>query len=178
MSDRSYEGYVSVAQVTGEGMITLRGDLTAAKIKSAVKSATGFAVPKQGMCSAGDDAAVAWMSPDELLITTDNPTDMAAKLETALAGQHAMVVDVSDARAYFVVEGAKVREILAKISPIDTHSDVLKPGMFRRTRLAQVAGAAFLETENKISIVAFRSVQDYVYELLCDAAKPGSEVNA
>jgi sarcosine oxidase subunit gamma len=51
-------------------------------------------------------------------------------------------------------------------------------GSFARTRFAQVAGAIFVEQEDHLSLICFRSVQDYVFALLCGAAKPGSEVRA
>jgi hypothetical protein len=34
----------------------------------------------------------------------------------------------------------------------------------------------FMEQEDLISVICFRSVKDYVFELFCDAVVPGFEV--
>jgi len=42
--------------------------------------------------------------------------------------------------------------------------------------MAQVAAAIWMTDAETIRIVCFRSVAEYVYGLLCDAAEPGGEV--
>ena len=44
-------------------------------------------------------------------------------------------------------------------------------GTLRRTRLAQVPAAIWFEDEETAFVVAFRSVADYVFALLSNAAK-------
>ena len=51
------------------------------------------------------------------------------------------------------------------------------PGMFRRTRMAQVPAAFWMVDDQTFQIVSFRSVADYVFSLLKVAAQPGSGVN-
>jgi len=178
LSDREFQGYVHVRQDSSQCMFTLRANLESTKIKAAVKSATGVAFPNRGLCEVSEGCTLAWMSPDELLITV--PTAQAQKLlnglEAALEGLHVLLEDVSDARAKFILSGAHVREVLGKLAPMDCHPAQFPVGSFNRTRFAQVAGAMFMEQEDLISIICFRSVQDYVFTLFCDAVAPGSEI--
>jgi len=120
------------------------------------------------------------MSPDELLIMVPKDAGGAAfaALEQALDGLHYLLADVSDARARFTIEGGSAREVVAKLAPMDVSAAQFGVASFARTRFAQVAGAIFVEQEDRLSLICFRSVQDYVFALLCGAAKPGSEVTA
>jgi len=83
---------------------------------------------------------------------------------------------VSDARASFRLEGQHAREVLAKLCPVDLALDAFVEGMFRRTRMAQVPAAFWLCEDEAFQIVCFRSQARYVFDLLCVAAQPGSEV--
>jgi len=171
-------GIVAISEVGPVGMITLRGDLSLAKLRKLVTSITGTAFPEQRQCAANGDVAVAWMSPDELLIMVPyaQVADTIAQMTTALEGTHTLVVNVSDARAVFQVSGAHAREVLAKLAPVDLDPAQFTPGMFRRTRLAQVAAAFWMTDDQTFQIVCFRSVGQYVFDLLKVAGQEGSEV--
>lgn len=176
LNGASYDGFCSVKDAGLVGMITLRGDLASKGMAKAVKTVTGAAMPGQGGVTEGDKGRAAWMSPDELLlIVAHDAADQAvADLSKALAKEHSLAVNVSDARAVFHVAGEGAREVLAKLSPADLSA--IEPGQMRRTRLAQVAGAFHMLDDHSFEVVCFRSVGQYVYGLLCNAAKPGSEV--
>ncbi|MGR3382551.1 sarcosine oxidase subunit gamma [Roseovarius indicus] len=174
----SFDGTVTVRDAGLQGMITLRGDLGSAKMTKAVKDATGAAKPGQREITAKGDSGAAWMSPDELLVMVpyDTVADALARIETALKGEHFLAVNVSDARAMFEIKGAGVREIIAKLCPVDMAPGAFEPGSIRRTRMAQVAAAVWMTDAETIRVVCFRSVAEYVFGLLCDAAEPGGEV--
>ena len=178
LDSATYEGFCTVREAGLVGMITLRGDLASEAMAKAVKAVTGAAMPGQGGVTVGKKGKAAWMSPDELLLMVDHAGAEAdvAKLGKALAKDHALAVNVSDARAVFHVSGTGAREVLAKLSPADVFA--LAPGQMRRTRLAQVAGAFHMLDDTTFEVVCFRSVAGYVFDLLCNAAKPGSEVGA
>jgi sarcosine oxidase subunit gamma len=169
---------VSVTQHQAQGMISLRGDLSSAKLKSALKSVTDAGVPARGRISLSKTGGVAWMSPDELLILTPYAKTPAtvAKLTKALGTEHALVVDVSDARAVFRLKGAGWRDVLGKLTPADLSSDVFTKGQIRRTRIAQVAAAFWMVDKDTADLVCFRSVATYVSDLLALSAKDGAEV--
>ena len=173
-----YEGFVRVEELGLRGMITLRGNLASTKLKAAVKDATGQVVPKQGQVNVDGDSGVAWMSPDELLVMVPY-AEIGAKLaqiEEAMKGQHFLAVNVSDARAVFGVTGAGVRDLMAKLCPVDMSETGFVPGQFRRTRMAQIPAAFWMDDVQSVRIICFRSVAEYAFKLLKDAAEPGGEV--
>ncbi|SPH17563.1 hypothetical protein DEA8626_01086 [Defluviimonas aquaemixtae] len=172
----SHKGFVGVAEAGLRGMITLRGDLASAKMKKAVKAATGTAVPAPRRIEIEGDKATAWMSPDELLILVQYEDARATveALEKVLAGDHHLVADVSDARAVFTIRGSKAQEVLAKLCPVDF--EMLAEGEIRRTRAAQVAAAFWKSGADEFTLVSFRSVAGYVMGLLDVASRPGGEL--
>ncbi|RME16382.1 MAG: sarcosine oxidase subunit gamma [Alphaproteobacteria bacterium] len=174
------EGYCTVADAGLTGMVTIRGDLADAGFRAAVKKATGCAVPGQrqiGPARAGG-RRLAWMSPDELLLFCghDEAEALVAALGEALAGQHALAVNVSDARIVLRLEGPACREVMAKLTPADVSPAAFGPGEMRRSRLQQVPAAFYMPDEQSFTVIAFRSVADYVFRLMATAAKPGGEV--
>jgi len=172
------EGIAEILGLDPIGMITIRGDLSASYMKKAVKKAVGVGMPGIREISLAGDKGVAWMSPDELLLICPY-TDVANALESLKKGfgdNHALAVNVSDARAVFRIKGTNTREVLAKLAPVDLSPQAFGPGMIRRTRLAQVPAAFWMEDTDTAQLVCFRSVAQYVFDLLKTAAQPGSEV--
>ncbi|MCP5074194.1 MAG: hypothetical protein GY947_13010 [Rhodobacteraceae bacterium] len=176
MNGASQAGAVEVRDAGLKGMITLRGDMGSAPVAKAVKSAVGMAMPDQRGIKSGSKGAVAWMSPDELLLFCeyDGADALVAKLEKSLKDEHFLAVNVSDARASFALTGAGVREVIAKGSPADLSPDGLPLGEIRRSRLGQVAVAFWLSDAETMELVCFRSVGAFVYKWLCTAAKDDS----
>lgn len=172
----SFEGAVRVTEAGVHGMVTLRGDLGSEALAKAVKSAVGLAVPGPLSISNGAKGAVAWMSPDELLLMVkyDQAEAAVAKLSKALADEHHLAVNVSDARAVFTLSGAGLRDVLAKGTPADVSEAAFKPGVIRRSQLGLVAAAFWMTSEAEATVVCFRSVGEYMYNWLCTAAKPGT----
>jgi len=174
----SHDGLISIREPGPQGMITLRGDLASDRLSAAVQQATGLALPATRQAVTSGDFGVLWMSPDEVLVLCpyDQSTEITAKLTSHLADVHALAVDVSDARAVFVLSGADahVREVLAKIAPVDLHPDSLAIGELRRTRMAQVAAAFWIKAPGEAQVVCFRSVAGYMFDLLSTSARTGS----
>ncbi len=172
------DGIAVVSEAPLQGMITLRGDLGASALARAVTAMAGVKMPGPGQANCDKDRGLCWMSPDELLILCPYAEVAAniAKLNTALARMHALVVDVSDARAMFKVAGKGARDVMAKLAPVDFRASAFAPGMFRRTRMAQVPAAFLMRDEGAFEIVCFRSNAVYMFNLLKVAAQPGSHV--
>ena len=179
MSDRKFQGYVHVRQDSGQCMFTLRANLASTKIKAAVKSATGVAFPNRGLCEVSEGCTMAWMSPDELLIIIDykNVSKIISNLNKILTGTHSLVVDVSDARSVFSLDGTAIRDVLSKGSPANLSTDALPVGEVRRTRIAQLAVAFWFTDEMNCQLICFRSVGGYIMDWLKNASETGSEVN-
>jgi sarcosine oxidase subunit gamma len=170
------QGYVSVSEAPLTGMITLRGDFTEKAFVKAVKDVCGAAIPQTRRVEAGKDVNVLWMSPDELLIVCayDQVNAMCDALRAALGEVHSMVVNVSDARAVFDIEGDAMREVVAKLAPVDLRA--IEVGDLRRTRMSQVAAAFWMRSETQVRVVCFRSVAEYMFKLLSNSAQRGFEV--
>jgi sarcosine oxidase subunit gamma len=171
----SATGFATIREIGPVGMITLRAKTGVKGLAKAIKAAVGTGVPAVRRIEIEGDRACGWMSPDEYLLVMpyDQVAGALAAIGKALAGEHHLAVDVSDARAVFQLEGAKADQVLAKLSPVDFGS--FGPGELRRTRAAQVA-AAFWKDGDGFTIVCFRSVGRYVFDLLATSAAPGSEL--
>ena len=182
LNGASFDGLVTLKDSGPVGMITLRGDLSAAPMAQALDKAMGLSMPQQRRIMANTDGTrhAAWMSPDELLLILPymQVSDALAALASALAGTHHLAENVSDARALIAVSGpdAHVREVLAKLAPVDLHPDHFTPGDIRRTRLAQVAAAFWMTRAGQAHVICFRSVASYVFDILSAAADPAAKV--
>ena len=79
---RSFSGYVEICEKMPTGMITVRGDLSSRKLKSAFSKVVGATLPKERKVTLAENS-IAWMSPDELLIICgyDNVSDLMKKLQ-------------------------------------------------------------------------------------------------
>ena len=171
-------GFVTVREVGLRGMISLRGDLALPQLRDVAVQLAGVQFPQIGQAHVSGGCGLCWMSPDELLILThyvDAGAGVTA-ITDALAGSHYLATNVSDARATFRLEGAHVREALAKLTPADVSSQAFPPGQIRRSRLAQAAAAFWMLDGQAGEVVCFRSVADYVYGTLKNAARAGSKV--
>jgi sarcosine oxidase, subunit gamma len=172
---RIHHGEVTIREAGLHGMITLRGDLTDAKLRDVCKKVTGQVFPEKGKISTSGEAGLCWMSPDEVLVLLPyaQVTDALAQIDAALAGQHYLAENLSDARALLHVDGAFAREVMAKLTPADLHPDRFGAGDFRRSHLGQVAAAFWIAEADVFAVICFRSVADYVFDLLVASAKAG-----
>lgn len=174
LNGASFQGFATIREIGPLGMISLRAK-GLKSLDKAVKAVTGTKLPAQRRIEIKGDCACGWMSPDEYLLIVPYPEvgQALAKLAKALAGEHHLAVDVSDARAVFRIEGDKADQVLRKLMPVDV--DKLEPGELRRSRAAQVA-AAIWQQDQGFTLVCFRSVASYVMGLLTHSAQPGSEL--
>jgi sarcosine oxidase, subunit gamma len=173
--------YVSIREISERGMIDLRGLSSDRKFMAAAKAVLGLDLPKQPRTSAtwGEVRAL-WLSPDQWLITCARAKaqPLADELATALAGVHALAVNVSDMRAVIRLEGERVREVLMKGSTLDLTDGTYVPGTVRRMRFAEIAALLHIVEDTVIDVYVFRSYASYAWEFLHKAARSGSEVAA
>ena len=168
-------GYVALSSDVSIGMITVRGDLSSYTFKNAFE----FELPEIRAIRNLKDMSVAWMSPDELLFLCPKEKKKAlmSRLQCVLENQHSLVADVSDARCVFTLKGSKVREVIAKLAPVAVAPDQFGPGQIRRTRFGQVAAAFWMNSEDEVKIICFRSFGSYMYQQLCVSILQGSELD-
>lgn len=176
LAGASFDGSVKVAEAGLRGMVTLRGDLGSEAMAIAVKAAVGLSVPGQREHKTGKAGGVVWMSPDELLILCDHDKADAvvAKCDKAFGAEHHLAVNVSDARAVFIVEGAGAREVIAKGAPVDLSPGAFGPGEVRRSRIGQIAAAFWMTDAATFEVVCFRSVAQHMFDWLSVAAAKDS----
>lgn len=163
------------------GMVTIRADFSELKTGDAVAAALGPAFPDTNCATNAKGRSLLWMSPDELLLIcpakeTEALIVAARDALSRLPGGHHLVVDVSDARVAFEIEGAGARDVLARLTPADLRPGVFDAPQLRRTRLSQVAAAIWQSAPDRFEILCFRSVAGYVARLLEGAAGQGAPV--
>lgn len=161
------------------GQVTLRGDLRSPKLQAAVTAGTGVGIPQPLMAAFDEEGSGAvWMSPDELLLFTayDEADRLVAALDKALAGEHHLAVNVSDARAVLTLSGAGVAEVLAKGAPVDLSEAAFPVGTARRTHLAGIAVGFWRKGDREWEIVCFRSYAQHLFDWLVTVSRTGSEV--
>ncbi len=176
LGGRTYDGFAQIREIGPLGMISLRCDLTDKALPAVIKTITGTKIPNVRRMEMKDGKGAGWMSPDEMLLILPY-NDVAKAIELIgkkLSGIHHLAVDVSDARAVFRIEGPKATEVLMKLAPVDFAA--LSNGELRRTRVAQVAAAFWLD-DRGFTLVSFRSVARYVMELLEHSAQDGAELH-
>ena len=169
-------GLVSVMDAGPSGMVTVRGDLSADWLRSAIQAVTGAGVPGQRQVTRGSKGAVVWMSYDELLVCVPHETAdaVAAALNAGFGREHGTAVNVSDARSVLRIDGAQARDMLAKVCPVDFAD--FPVNTVRRTRAAQVAAALWRDSDTEWTLVCFRSVGQYVFDLLTTVSREGGAV--
>jgi len=70
-----------------------------------------------------------------------------------------------------------VREVVAKLAPVDMAPGHFGTGEMRRTRFGQIAAAFWMTADDEVKIICFRSVAQYMYQQLCVCAARGSELD-
>jgi sarcosine oxidase subunit gamma len=165
---------VVMAQRPFQALATLRGVPNSTKLKKAVKDTLGVTLPTSAStASTGAGHAILWLGPDEWLVVgaADAPSPISALAE-ALAGQHAAVVDVSDARVCITIRGDRARDVLAKGCPLDLHPRAFGPGRCAQTVLAKAHVLVYQSDDGpSFDLYVGRSFADYVWRWLEDAAR-------
>jgi sarcosine oxidase subunit gamma len=116
---------------------------------------------------------ILWMGPDEWLVIapTEARTHVRDRLEAALAGEHATVVDVSAHRTVIEVAGSDARELLMKGSAVDLHPRAFGPGQCAQMTLARADVVLLARTREPAYWVFVRaSFAEYLAEWLLDAS--------
>ncbi len=158
------------------GMILFRGDLNSKFVRDQIEATVGLQLPDRCKITTADELSMAWMSPDELLIFAppENVEHLVLDLEKSLQNASVLICEVSNSRSVIELTGDHIRDILAKNTPIDCSPEKFMKGMFRRTRLGQIAAAFWLVEESLWYIACRRSETEYVEQLLKASAQLGN----
>lgn len=113
------------------GKLNLRGDPANTSFMTAAAKALGTDLPTEPCRFVEKDGVrLHWIGFDHWMIHVPEGAEgpLKAKLQTALEGIHAAVVDVSDYYTIIRVSGAKARRLLQKGVPLDLHPRAFGPG--------------------------------------------------
>ncbi len=172
---------IVIEELHDRGMIDLKGDPSVPEFRDVVRSVLGLDLPLAPRSSATKGSTtVLWLSLDQWLITLpyDEAAPLTERLEAALADHHALVVDLSDARAIFRITGLGAREVVMKGASADlTHTDY-RAGTVRRLSFAELAAMVHVVSDRPeiLDLYVFRSVGPHVRQFLETAARPESRV--
>lgn len=165
---------IDLREITGRGMIDLRGLASDRKFLAAAKSVLGADLPKTPRSSVSwGDIKLLWLSIDQWLILCPGArtAELLSSLRKALAGIHSLAVDVSDMRAVLRLEGEGTREVLMKGCSLDLLGGEYAPGTVRRMRYAEIAALLHVVEDTVFDIYVFRSYADYAWEFILRTAR-------
>jgi sarcosine oxidase subunit gamma len=170
---------ITIREITGRGMIDLRGLATDKKFMGAAKDVLGVALPKVARSSASwGDIKVLWLSVDQWLVlcAEDKAGEIVAALRQALAGIHSLAVDVSHMRAVIRLEGEGGREVLMKGCSLDLLDGNYGAGAVRRMRFAEIAALLHVVEDNVFDVYVFRSYAQYAWEFLLATTRESAQI--
>ena len=154
--------------------IGLRGNPNDGAFTGAVLATLGCELPMTvNRVATGAGLSALWLGPDEWLIvgTPGREADLAPELRRALAGQHAAIVDLSEARTVIVVAGRSARELLQKGTPIDLHPRAFEPGHCAQTALSKANVILHqVDASPRYDVYIHNSFADYLWNWLERAA--------
>ncbi|MEO0623222.1 MAG: sarcosine oxidase subunit gamma family protein [Pseudomonadota bacterium] len=167
------------SDVSERGQITLKADLEIEAVRAAINEVVGVVCPDpRGAVFSEDNRGAVWMAGDELLLFVPRAevASVTADLTERLADLHAMVLDVSDARAILRLTGPDAAETLAKGTPVDLRDAAFPIGLARRTHLAGLAVGIWRRDADVWEVVCFRSYAHHLFAWLAQVGQSGAEV--
>lgn len=163
---------VALREIPHLAQVGLRGDPGDPAFTAAARAALGFDLPLAAntVAAAGDLSAL-WLGPDEWLIigSPDAESGLVARLEAALAGRHAAVVNLTANRTVLELSGPSARAVLAKACSLDLRPRAFKPGQCAQTNIARTVGILQRMEGDTWQIYVRNSFAIYLADWLLDA---------
>jgi sarcosine oxidase subunit gamma len=119
-------------------------------LSKALDKAHGVGFPDPGAVLAAGDVRIAWSGLDQAFL-------MGAVPDAKLAA-HAALTDQSDAWTNLVLEGAAVRDVLARWTPVDLSRPACPPGSARRTLVGHMSALILHSEGDRFEVLVFRSM--------------------
>ena len=171
--------FVEVSLVSPIPAISLKLDHQNLKVRNKIKKVLGIGVPSVQSITKYRHLSLCWISNDELLLLSEGKeVDLILKkIRKELVSIHSLVEEVTDIRAWFLLEGEKAIDLLRKGVPIDFSKFDLSSKSFFRSRLGEIQVNILVESKRRIIISVLRSVEEYACQWLKQCSKQGSEIN-
>jgi len=120
----------------------------------------------------GDDPVFCRIAPDSWLLVSSlhEASDLLAAVRTGCGRRSFVVTDMSDSLTTFVVEGSLATALLARVCGLDLSIETFGHAAVSRTRVAQLPVVLRRVTSERFECVADRSVAQWLYVYLEDAA--------
>jgi len=164
-------GAVAIAEVPFLTQLDLGVDPDGPAAAAAGKE-LGVTLPTRPCTSArSGDVDVLWLGPDEWLVVAPPGAAprLAGQLRSAVAGEHASVVDVSAQRTTLLLTGPRVRDLLAHGCAIDLDPRSFGIGDCVQTDLAH-APVVIIRRDEGFWILVRASFAAHLAEWLLDAS--------
>lgn len=118
-----------------------------AAVSAAIEAAVGVGVPGPNTATSKDGVHAVWIGSGQILI-----------LGAEVAPEGAAVADQSDGWAWFVLEGAGVRDVLARLTPVDIRDKEFPVGAAARTLLFHMTATLMRTGQDRFEVLVFRSM--------------------
>lgn len=144
-------GEVQLREATAGPMTALlpyRG--TEGALSETLKVAHGLSWPGTGRMTGTPDRGVLWFGRQQALLIGVPPD--------AALGEHAALVDQTDAWAVVDMAGAGCGDVLARLTPIDLRDGVFETGHTARTQLGHMAASVTRTGRQAYRLMVFRSM--------------------
>jgi sarcosine oxidase subunit gamma len=171
----SVPGAVTLTEVPFLAKIALRGDPADARFRDGVRSALALDLAREPNTFTRRDALrCLWLGPDDWLVVgpAGAAAELSGRLEAALRGQHAAIVDLTAACAMFELRGKRAPEVLAKACSLDLHPRAFRPGQCAQSNFARTQAIVALEDDAPLfRLFVRRSFALYLADWLLDAMR-------
>lgn len=153
----SHDG-ASLAEVTGMAFVSLAvSQGSQAAFARAVKKAWKIDVPPPGMSAAAGDIRLIWTAPGQYHLLMPEPGgDPLAPVTKAVSGT-AWTTDQSDSYCLLRLEGARSREALERICPLDLHPGSFAVDAASRTVMEHLGALLIREGTDRYLLMSARS---------------------
>ena len=171
--------FAEVSLVPPIPAVSLKLDHQNLKTSNKIKKILGIGVPSVESFTKNRSLRLCWISNDELLLLSEGKEldVLLKKTRKELGNIHSLIEDVTDMRAWFLIEGERAIDLLRKGVPKDFSKLGLLKKSFFRSRLGEVQVNILMESDRKIMISVLRSVEEYTSNWLKQCSRKGSEIN-
>lgn len=156
-------GTLKMGEVRGFTLLQVSG--LSSDFEKKLAGLTGKLPALVGSAMLADHRAILRIGPSQFWIVAPETDNLASQLDGLCA-----ITSLSHSRTRIFLEGAPVRDVLAKGIPLDFHPSAFKPAMFAMTGLHHTPVMIHCISETRFELYAMRTFAMSVWDWLTDAA--------